>query len=248
MATTTPNYGWSVPESTDLVKDGATAIELLGDSIDSTTKDLNPSTTEGDIEYRSATADTNSRLAIGTAGQVLTVNSGAVAPEWATLPAGGGMTLISTTALTGSSVTTGTIPGTYKHLYVVINDLYLATQNDVSIRFNSDTGTNYSRSHIRNLNTTVTGLAAVGQTSIFLSTRNTPNNTLNQKTQILIEIPRYTDTVPKGVHAWAYMHDGTNAASQDTHGSYVGTSAISSITIIGASNFSDGNLYVYGVN
>jgi hypothetical protein len=34
MATTTPNYGWSVPTSTDLVKDGATAIETLGDAID----------------------------------------------------------------------------------------------------------------------------------------------------------------------------------------------------------------------
>jgi hypothetical protein len=34
MATTTPNYGWTVPTSTDLVKDGATAIETLGDSID----------------------------------------------------------------------------------------------------------------------------------------------------------------------------------------------------------------------
>ena len=34
MATTTPNYGWTVPTSTDLVKDGATAIETLGDAID----------------------------------------------------------------------------------------------------------------------------------------------------------------------------------------------------------------------
>jgi hypothetical protein len=36
MATTTPNYGWPVPTSTDLVKNGATAIEALGDAIDST--------------------------------------------------------------------------------------------------------------------------------------------------------------------------------------------------------------------
>jgi hypothetical protein len=36
MATTTPNYGWPVPTSTDLVKDGATAIEDLGDAIDAT--------------------------------------------------------------------------------------------------------------------------------------------------------------------------------------------------------------------
>jgi len=34
MATTTPNYGWAVPTSTDLVKDGATAIETSGDAID----------------------------------------------------------------------------------------------------------------------------------------------------------------------------------------------------------------------
>jgi hypothetical protein len=40
MATTTPNFGWSVPTSTDLVKDGATAIETLGDSIDASLVDL----------------------------------------------------------------------------------------------------------------------------------------------------------------------------------------------------------------
>jgi hypothetical protein len=39
-------------------------------------------TTAGDIIYRNATVPT--RLGIGTAGQVLTVNSGATAPEWAT--------------------------------------------------------------------------------------------------------------------------------------------------------------------
>jgi hypothetical protein len=34
MATTTPNYGWDVPTSGDYVKDGAVAIETLGDDID----------------------------------------------------------------------------------------------------------------------------------------------------------------------------------------------------------------------
>lgn len=53
MATTTPNFGWSVPTSTDLVKDGATAIETLGDSIDATLLDLKG----------------------GTSGQVLAKNS-----------------------------------------------------------------------------------------------------------------------------------------------------------------------------
>ena len=83
MATTT-NYGWDTPDDTDLVKDGAAAIRTLGSSIDTTTKNLNPETTLGDLAYRSATANVKTRLALGSAGQVLRVNSGGTAPEWAT--------------------------------------------------------------------------------------------------------------------------------------------------------------------
>jgi len=79
MATTT-NYGWTTPNDTDLVKDGAAAIRTLGSSVDTTTKALNPSTTLGDIEYRSATANTNTRLPIGTTGQILSVVAGV--PSW----------------------------------------------------------------------------------------------------------------------------------------------------------------------
>jgi hypothetical protein len=81
MANTT-NYNWETPDDTDLVKDGAAAIRTLGSSVDTTTKALNPSTTLGDIEYRSSTANTNTRLAIGTTGQVLSVVGGV--PAWAT--------------------------------------------------------------------------------------------------------------------------------------------------------------------
>jgi hypothetical protein len=85
MATTT-NYGWTTPDDTDLVKDGAAAIRTLGSSVDTTTKNLNPSTTLGDIEYRSSTANTNTRLGIGSSGQVLAVSGGV--PAWTT-PASG---------------------------------------------------------------------------------------------------------------------------------------------------------------
>jgi hypothetical protein len=81
MANTT-NYNWETPDDTDLVKDGAAAIRTLGSSVDTTTKALNPSTTLGDIEYRSSTANTNTRLGIGTTGQVLSVVGGV--PAWAT--------------------------------------------------------------------------------------------------------------------------------------------------------------------
>lgn len=81
MATTT-NYGWTTPDDTDLVKDGASAIRTLGSAVDTTTKNLNPETTLGDMSFRSATSNVNTRLPIGSSGQHLTVVAGV--PAWAT--------------------------------------------------------------------------------------------------------------------------------------------------------------------
>jgi hypothetical protein len=55
MATTTPNFGWTVPTSTDLVKDGATAIETLGDGIDASFVGLKGGTTGQVLAKTSAT-------------------------------------------------------------------------------------------------------------------------------------------------------------------------------------------------
>jgi hypothetical protein len=45
MATTTTNFGWDIPQSVDLVKDGATAIAALGQDIDTALVDLKGGTT-----------------------------------------------------------------------------------------------------------------------------------------------------------------------------------------------------------
>jgi hypothetical protein len=117
MATTT-NYGWTTPDDTSLVKDGASAIRTLGSSIDTTTKALNPSTTLGDIEYRSATANTNTRLPIGSTGNILTVSGGV--PVWAAPAGSGGMTLLSTTTLSGTFTDVSITNNSYVTLYVEI--------------------------------------------------------------------------------------------------------------------------------
>jgi len=111
MATTT-NYGWTTPDDTALVKDGAAAIRTLGSSVDTTTKNLNPETTLGDISYRSSTANVNTRLPLGTAGQVLKVNSGATAPEWATDASGmtNPMTTTGDTIYSSSGSTPARLP------------------------------------------------------------------------------------------------------------------------------------------
>jgi hypothetical protein len=135
MATTTPNFGWSVPTSSDLVKNGAVAIETLGDAIDASLVDLkggttdqvlaknsntdmdfkwvsdatgmtNPMTTTGDVIY-SSSGSTPARLGIGTAGQVLKVNSGATAPEWGAA-ASGALTLVKARTAFSNVANTGT--------------------------------------------------------------------------------------------------------------------------------------------
>jgi hypothetical protein len=63
-------------------------------------------TTAGDIIYRNATVPT--RLGIGTASQVLAVNSGATAPEWKTLPSASVIQVKSANITTSQSTTSAT--------------------------------------------------------------------------------------------------------------------------------------------
>jgi hypothetical protein len=56
MATTTTNFGWDIPQSTDLVKDGATAIAALGQDIDTAFIDLKGGTT-GQVLAKASNTD-----------------------------------------------------------------------------------------------------------------------------------------------------------------------------------------------
>lgn len=67
----------------------------------------NPMTTTGDTIY-SSSGSTPARLGIGTAGQVLKVNSGATAPEWANASAGGGWQVVKAETTFTSVASTGT--------------------------------------------------------------------------------------------------------------------------------------------
>ena len=82
MANPTTNYGFVLPTSSDLVTDLPADFDVALQGVDTRLKALNPETTLGDISYASSTANTNTRLGIGSTGQVLTVASGV--PSWAT--------------------------------------------------------------------------------------------------------------------------------------------------------------------
>lgn len=75
MATTTPNFGWTVPTSTDLVKDGATAIETLGDGIDASFVDLKGGTT-GQLLSKASGTDLDYAWVDPSTGDITGVTAG----------------------------------------------------------------------------------------------------------------------------------------------------------------------------
>lgn len=237
MATTT-NYGWTTPDDTALVKDGASAIRSLGTSVDTTTKNLNPSTTLGDIEYRSSTANTNTRLGIGSTGQVLTVSGGV--PSWAT-SSSGGMTLLSTTTLSGSSTTISSISGSYNNLQLVIRNFTPSTQSQITMGFNADAGTNYL-----NFNSSLGGSnTAYNSASISLSSDQHTSGT----NLIVSNIFDYSNTATRKLtHNLAItQNNGTPTMNlNDSRGSWNSTSAITSIILYTGGTMS-GTALLYGV-
>lgn len=73
MATVTPNFNWPVPTSTDLVRDGATAIEALGDSIDASLVDLKGGTT-GQVLSKTSNTDMDFTWVTDPGGDITNVS------------------------------------------------------------------------------------------------------------------------------------------------------------------------------
>jgi hypothetical protein len=80
MANPTTNYGFVLPTATDLVTDLPADFDVALQGVDTRLKALQPGTTLGDLVYSSATANTNTRLGIGSSNQVLGIVSGV--PAW----------------------------------------------------------------------------------------------------------------------------------------------------------------------
>ena len=68
MANPTTNYGFVLPTSSDLVTDLPADFDIALQGVDTRLKALQPGTTLGDLAYSSATANTNTRLPIGSNG------------------------------------------------------------------------------------------------------------------------------------------------------------------------------------
>jgi hypothetical protein len=251
MATTT-NYGWTTPDDTALVKDGASAIRTLGTSVDTTTKNLNPSTTLGDVEYRSSTANTNTRLGIGSTGQVLTVAAGV--PSWATPATNANWSLLNAggTALTAATtITVSGISGKDQIMVIVDSASSVNASAQYRITFNSDSGAKYSYFGINNSGQAAWSadnfgdLTAVADTKIQFGMQSAAAG--GRINGYLLA----TGCNTAGVKMFN-LATGANISGSNTQRQYVmgglfnDTAVISSVSITSSSgNFDAGTIYVY---
>jgi hypothetical protein len=253
MATTT-NYSWSTPDDTALVKDGAAAIRSLGTAIDTTVfnnagaaiaKTLIDA--KGDLIVGSA-ADTAARLAAGTNGYLLSANSSATnGLEWVAAPASGGMTLLSTTTLSGSSTTISTISGSYIQLLIYGRGIYGSANDDFFVRFNSDTGSNYLSNTVQGTGSTSIGYSVSTGTSMLVGGIGT-GSAWDQVCNFTTTIYRYAETEYKLITNQSAQKTSSVWQNRLSTNAYNSTTAISSLTYLtGSGTFSGGTVYVYGV-
>jgi hypothetical protein len=227
MATTTPNFGWAVPTSSDLVKNGATAIETLGDAIDASMMDLKGGTTDQVLAKNSST-DMDFKWVTAAAG------GGSI--DWVAVNSGG-------TSLSGSTTTISGISGANHLLVTWLDASGNSTSGDFEVNINGDTGTNYfyGGTYAAGGTTDWNGSGASGTTRIRIG--NLPQTNSGGYGYCLI-----TGGTTTGVKSFQSSMGSNQSGnfSSSVGGWWNNTATISSISVkVTTGSFDAGKVYVF---
>jgi hypothetical protein len=242
MATTT-NFGWTTPDDTDLVKDGAAAIRTALGGVDTSFVDLKG----------------------GTTGQYLAKNSGTDLDfVWDTLPTPGGITLIQEqVASANAAIDFTSIPGTYKSLLLVYSGInHSAGSNSFfSIRLNANTSSIYNNNGFFGSASSLT-MGIENTTSIYGPTSgasfgeqvtNASNNA--QRVAGYLQIDNYASaTKTKTYYGQVGFQYSTSTARGGVYqGNFDTTTAVTQVNIVRLtgsgtlSNASNTSIRLYGI-
>jgi hypothetical protein len=220
MATTTTNFGWDIPQSTDLVKDGATAIAALGQDIDTALIDLKGGTT-GQVLAKASGTDLDFSWATPSVGKVAQVLSTLKTDTFST-------TSTSAVSITGLSQSITPSLSTSKVLIIV--SLAAGVSNtDGDAAFFQLTGgnsTTYVGDTAGSRRRTVHWVRRDGSGGQAIASTNMP------MTMVYLDSPATTSAVT--YQAQAYIHQGTayvNRSGVDNNDGSNGRSA-STITVM----------------
>jgi hypothetical protein len=164
---------------------------------------------------------------------------------WATIGAGssGGMTLLQTLTLSGTSTTSSSLSASYKSLVLHFYGVTTTINGSINIRVNSNTGANYGDAYLSDSNTTFSINAAA--TSVRMLDYNTSGTNYSSG---IVEIPQYANT---SATTKALVSFQTNTAARRTFniGYITESAAISTLTFLtGSTPTMGGTVLIYGVN
>ena len=197
-------------------------------------------------------ADTFSRLAVGaTNGHTLQVDSStATGLKWAAA-AGGGITLLSTTTLSGTSTTISSIDQTYNQLLIILKLLNLSSSTNSYVKVRPNATTNLV-TYAKTINTGST-IATQGASADDIDINWNVWAASNTNNIMAIQIFNYAATDSyKAYQASGSYQNGAATSNRETlnmDGSILTNSAISSIEVLtGAlATWSGGTVLIYGV-
>lgn len=199
-------------------------------------------TTTGDIMYASS-ASNPARLGIGSSAQVLTVASGV--PSWAT-PSSGGMTLLSTTTLSGATHIQS-ISQAYNQLYVVVQNVTLSDNSShVTLKPNNATTNRYVYQAIRS-GPNYNNNGRLDQ-SIQLTFTNPAWGSGDSRTWVCV-FSNYSATnsyKPFSIYGAYREQSDPSMEAGHIHGAFLSNTAISSL-MFDQANQNGGTVLIYGV-
>jgi hypothetical protein len=182
----------------------------------------------------------------GTSGQILQSN-GASAPTWVNSSSGGGMTLLSTTTLSGSTTNIGVTSG-YVHLYIVSYGVTFSVNAELYFRITGVgspiydlTGTNARSSSVNNnLNDSIWSAAPAMPSRLSSSTANIDTYFIqNYASSSMFKIANLTA---------AYLDSTSTTQFGAQTGILRSTAAITSVSFLpSGGTFSGGTVLIYGV-
>lgn len=139
-----------------------------------------------------------------------------------------------------ASIEFGSIPQTYTDLHLVVSGRSVLAANATAIymRFNNDTGTNYSRRRLHgNGSGTLNGSSTDNSLimSVFLDGASSTASVFSNSS---VYIPNYAGSTQKSVSTDSVTeNNATEAYTTFQAGLWTGTAAITSITMLGDANF-----------
>lgn len=205
---------------------------------------------KGDLVVGNATNDSGI-LAVGSANQVLTVDSStATGLKWAAA-GGGGMTLIATGTGDASSavITFSSIPSTHKHLMVVFEEVRTSS-GDQTVKINYNGSTAGYDFRFGGTNTTNDFNAAQIFTFNTVANANSTNAFANGVYWIYDYAGSHTNKIATGLFA-SGNPSGDPSAHRSGTGRWRNTAAINEIAIGNSGSFAFGTstvIKLYGVS